>query len=262
MAKRNVPNPSQRGEAEFPYGANAPDAQENNRDPGEVPAVGKASSPGPEPGDRGNAHEGNGEGEGTDPATSANGTTAGPDPFDVEALRLPQGPGAAIGVKRLLLNVPHRKPDKSWFVRTHTAEEYRIVVGVLELKEDREIYLVAPALRAELETEPTYRRKLLVTAVNRQGLVFLWETTLPEEGGRKDNWGRSALEALDLASRRWIRVVANLVGGAYDVYEAAASLADPEWPTVPLGELLRLSFKDHYIDSMDHPTLRKLRGEV
>jgi hypothetical protein len=193
---------------------------------------------------------------------STNGTPAGPDPFDVAALRLPQGPGAAVGVKKLLLNVPHRKPDKAWFVRCHPGEDYRILVGTLDLKEDREIYLVAPALRAELETEATYRRKLLVTAINRQGLVFLWEANMPEEGGRKDSWSQSMLEAMDMATRKWVRVIANVSGGYYDVYEAQAALTEPEWPTATLGELLRLSFKDHYINSMDHPVLRRLRGEV
>jgi hypothetical protein len=29
-----------------------------------------------------------------------------------------------------------------------------------------------------------------------------------------------------------------------------------------MGEILRIAFKDRYIDSMDHPVLRKLRGEL
>src|SRR5262245_30496713 len=71
--------------------------------------------------------------------------TAGPDPFDPASLRLPQGFTAAAGVKKALLAVPIRKPDKSWFVRVHPDETYRLQTLVVELKEERggETYLVA-----------------------------------------------------------------------------------------------------------------------
>jgi hypothetical protein len=193
---------------------------------------------------------------------STNGTPVAPDPYDVETLRLPQGPRAAAGVRKLLTNLPCRKPDKSWFVRCHPSEAYRITVGVLDLKEDREIYLIAAPFRAELETEPTYAEKTLALAINRQGDPFLWEVTLPREANRKDTWGRSALEAMDLATRKWVRVASNMSAKAYDIYEAVVSLPEPQWPDLSLRDLLRLSFRDHTIDSVDHPVWRRLRGEV
>jgi hypothetical protein len=39
-------------------------------------------------------------------------------------------------------------------------------------------------------------------------------------------------------------------------------LPEPNWPELPFKELLRVAFKDKYINSLDHPILRKLRGEV
>jgi hypothetical protein len=50
--------------------------------------------------------------------------------------------------------------------------------------------------------------------------------------------------------------------GAYDVFEATGQLGEPEWPTVPFRELLRVAFKDRLIDRADHPVLRRLRGEA
>jgi hypothetical protein len=50
--------------------------------------------------------------------------------------------------------------------------------------------------------------------------------------------------------------------GCYDVYTASESLSEPEWPTTPFATLLKVAFKDKFIDSLDHPVLRKLRGEV
>jgi hypothetical protein len=46
------------------------------------------------------------------------------------------------------------------------------------------------------------------------------------------------------------------------VFDACGDLPDPEWPNTPFRELLRVAFKDRFIDNLDHPVLRKLRGEV
>jgi hypothetical protein len=50
--------------------------------------------------------------------------------------------------------------------------------------------------------------------------------------------------------------------GAYEVFQATGELGEPEWPAEPLAALLRVAFKDRYIDALEHPVLRKLRGEV
>jgi hypothetical protein len=185
-----------------------------------------------------------------------------PDPFDPATLRLTQEFVATAGVRKAIISVPVRKPDKSWFVRVHPDPSYHLPVAVIELKEDREVYLIAPALRAELATESTFKIKMLATAINRQGVLFLWECNMPRADGRADEWSRTALEAVEMATKGWIRVTANMSLGAYDVYQANAQLSDPDWPTATMGELLRIAFKDRYIDALDHPVLRKLRGEV
>ena len=78
--------------------------------------------------------------------TALNGATpaVGPDPFDVDSLRLSQDFTASF-VKKALLTVPVRKPSREWFIRTHPEDEYRLTTAVIELKEDREVYLVSPA---------------------------------------------------------------------------------------------------------------------
>ena len=53
-----------------------------------------------------------------------------------------------------------------------------------------------------------------------------------------------------------------MADGKYDVFEASGSIPDPEWPELPFREMLKLCFKDRYIDSLDHPVLQSLRGEV
>jgi hypothetical protein len=184
------------------------------------------------------------------------------DPFDPAALRLSQDFAATVGVKKALLTIPVKKPAREWYVRTHRDEAYRLQTAVIELKEDRETYLVAPALWNELATEATFSPRLLVTSQTRQGVLFFWPIKLPSSDGRHDEWSRSALEASQMAKEQWVRVVANMSLGAYETYYSTADLPEPTWPEKPLGELLRIAFRDKFIETLDHTVLRKLRGEL
>jgi len=185
-----------------------------------------------------------------------------PDPFDPARLRLSQNLTAALGVKKHLTTIPVRKPSREWFVRCHADPAYRLETYVVDLKEDSETYLVTPDLWDQLAGETTFGARLLITSVNKQGTVFIWPIKLPASDGRHDEWSKSALEAANFGTKGWVRVQANLNLGAYEVYEAAGNLGDPEWPTPPFNELLRIAFKDRYIDSTDHPILKRLRGEA
>ena len=186
---------------------------------------------------------------------------ASPDPFDPEQLRLSQDFGASLGVKRAMLTVPVRKPDKTWWVRTHPDQAYHVETAVIELKEDREVYLVDRELWPELATEATFAARSIFTSVNRQGVVFLWPIRLPGPDGKQDDWSRSALEAAIMAQSGWVRVQANMSLGAYEVWEATGVLPDPDWPAEAFSDLLRIAFKNHYVETLDHPVLKRLRGE-
>jgi hypothetical protein len=185
-----------------------------------------------------------------------------PNPFDPARLRLPQNFAAASGVRRLLTTVLKRKPVKGAFVRTHPDDAYRMQAAVLELKEEREIYLVHPSLLEALAGESTVSPRLLVTTITRQGALSLWPLRLPDQNGRLDNWGRSALEAAEVAKRRWVRVDSNISAGCYDVLVAPEGLAQPDWPEASFADLLKLAFRDTYIDNLNHAVLRTLRGEL
>jgi hypothetical protein len=158
--------------------------------------------------------------------------------------------------------VPARKPDRAWFVRVHPDEAYSLQTAVIELKEERETYLVAPDLWPGLAGEATFGARALFTAINRQEVVFIWPVRLPGPDGKLDEWSRTALAAAQLARTRWVRVTANMALGAYDVWEGGADLSEPKWPDTPFGDLLRVAFRERYIDTPDHPVLRRLRGEV
>ncbi len=71
-----------------------------------------------------------------------------PDPFDnLEELKLSQDYVAAAGVRRVLKTVPVRKPGPQEFVRVHP--EHRLSpAALIELRDEREIFFVAPGLRS------------------------------------------------------------------------------------------------------------------
>lgn len=181
------------------------------------------------------------------------------DTFDLESLRLSQNFAATLGVKKALTTVPVRRPDRQWFLRTHPDPDFRIETAVLELKEESETYLVAPNMRNELAGEVV--AKVLITAVTRQGNVFLWPIRMPDEFGKLDEWNRSAFEAAKVAEKQWIRVVASRSLGAYETFVASGDLPEPEWPeNKTLIDLVKIAFQGRYIDSFEHPVVKRLRG--
>jgi hypothetical protein len=179
---------------------------------------------------------------------------------DLSRLRLPQNFEAHLGAKRLHLTIQVRKPDGQWFSRVYPEESGRMMTMAIELKEDREIYLVDPSLWSELAGEVMPMQ--LFAAMNRQGVPFIWPVKLPREDGRHNEWHRSLLEAAQVAMTRWVRVSANMSLGAYDVFEATADLPDPIWPDIGFDGMLRVAFKDRFVSDLDHPVVRRLRGEM
>lgn len=194
------------------------------------------------------------ENKANDPAAAG-----GNGELDLARLRLGQDFADRVGVKKALITVPVRKPDRQSFVRVHPDPSWRLDTAVITLKDERETYLVDPSLWPELPGELTPTG--LFTAVTRQGVVFLWPVRLPGPDGRLDTWSRSALDAVEMAKNGWVRVAANMGLGAYDVFVATGEFPDPEWPDVTFQKLLEIAFRDRFIRDAGHVVFRKLRGE-
>jgi hypothetical protein len=186
-----------------------------------------------------------------------------PDPFDPANLRLSQSFVETAGVKKLLTTVPVRKPSAQDFVRVRPDPAFCENFPIIELKDEREEYIVTADLVPALIGE--FVVKTLFLAINRQGTVFFWPVRLPSPDGRDMNWWRSAREAADLAQESWIRVRSNMNLGAYDIFEADDKknpIPDPEWPPLGYWDLIKIAFRDHLIDRIDHPVIKRLRGQV
>ncbi len=188
---------------------------------------------------------------------------SGPDPFDVGRLRLTPDDDTALGVRELLVTVPYRKPSKEQFVRVHRDATFRCTGGLVELKDDdTESYWVDPSLWPYLADEPTFGRRLVVTAITRQGSVFLWGLRLPGPDGKQPDWVTIPLEAAKSAETRWTKMYWDQAQRKHRIKVSEHLADEPAWPEQTLPELLRLAFKDRVIMSLDHPILKRLRGEV
>jgi hypothetical protein len=198
-----------------------------------------------------------------DPITDRIEAASAPDEdlfSDLSKLRLSQDFLETAGVKKLLMTIPVRRPNPQDFSLVHPDPAYRLDFAVIDLKEDRELYLLTPAIADALSTECV--PVMIFTAINRQGVVFLWPVRLPTSDGKVNEWYRSLAAGAERAMTRWVRVKANMSLGAYEITEAASTIADPTWPELPFQELLRIAFRDRIVNSLDHPVIKRLLGQA
>lgn len=181
-----------------------------------------------------------------------------PGRFDLSSLRLSQDFAQVVMASKKTVTVPVRKPGgQDWF-RAHRTFEFPTFL--LDLKEDREAFLVAPDLWGPLQGEITPR--LLVPVITRSGVVMIWPLRMPASDGRLDDWSRSALEAMQTARSAWTRMTAKMALGAYEIMTSTALTDEPTWPKETPEELIQIGFRDQVISTPDHPAVRRLRGEI
>lgn len=189
--------------------------------------------------------------------------TSGPQTeidFDLDGLRLGQDYSSEFGGRKIITRIPTRKPDRFWWFRTHPSDAYRMDAGIIELKEEREVYIVHASLAPDLGGD--VKRCTIFTCITRQGTLFLWPIPLPSPDGRHNPWHQSAMTAADLATRHWIRISADMNLGAYSIMRATGELGDPEWPDLDFPSIAKIAFTDNIISSPEHPVLRRLRGHI
>jgi hypothetical protein len=183
------------------------------------------------------------------------------DPFaDISKLRLSQDFAATIGVEKVLTKISVSKPDRQSWIRVHKDPKFCFQTAVIELKSKNETYLVSPKFWSQLSKEIIF--VMIFTAIDRQGNVFFWKIRLPDSDGKHNEWHKSAFSAASCAMDNWVRVAANQSAKGYDVTKSTAKLEEPEWPDLTFDEMFKIAFKDRFIDSLDHPVLKELRGEI
>jgi hypothetical protein len=191
------------------------------------------------------------------PVENINGVA--PDPFDPAQFAAPSTVLGEVGVIKELTTCPVRKPNKQEFVRVHPGEKYKLRASILELKQEKEFYLVMPGVAAALPGETT-----LVTlrlTVSRQEAVFLWPIPELRLDGRENAWNPSRRAAAAKAETDWVKVVSNMAQGAYDLFVAPGALGSPVWPDKSMRDILSIAFGENFIiRDAGHPIIKRLMG--
>jgi hypothetical protein len=184
---------------------------------------------------------------------------AGTGSFKLKDLYRPAS--ADVGVKKRLLIVPVGKPGRHDFVRTHPSPDYRTVAALIRFSDERDFYLVSGAVGADLEGE--HFLATLHLTINRQGTVSLWPVPLPGADGKHSTWHRSATMAAEQAQTKWVSLRSNMNLRAYDIFEAInKNIPEPEWPEESMEVIVQIAFRDRYVDSLNHPVVKRLWGET
>ena len=69
-------------------------------------------------------------------------------------------------------------------------------------------------------------------------------------------------EAAGLAVNRWVSMRANMSLGAYDIYQGAETLSEPQWPGKSMEDILNVAFRGHVISDAEHPVIKRLQGRA
>lgn len=183
------------------------------------------------------------------------------DPFDEKRLLLAQADPTAAGVEEKRYDVKYRKPPSDAFFMVHSDPAYTITIGTLELTGRDEAFFVDPSLWAALAGEKHFSYRRLHCCVTVAGDVFLWGLRIPDPDKKEQQWVKIPWCAAEDAKSGWVRLYWDESQRKHRVKVAKSQHSVPQWPRESLKELMKLAFSDSLIMSLDHPVLRRLRGE-
>ncbi|MBL8025017.1 MAG: hypothetical protein JNL74_01325 [Fibrobacteres bacterium] len=158
-------------------------------------------------------------------------------------------------MEQVVGSIPVRKPNKQEF---HRVADWSL--NVLLLEHEGESYAVVPGLHGAVGEDAVLKR--LHPTASRGGGYLLWAIKTPDEEGKLDDWNRSALRAAEQAKTKWTRVRPVRAIGAYRADVATAAIPEPVWPDLTPEQWLEIAFQGRIIDSVNHPVLLRLRGEI
>jgi hypothetical protein len=152
-------------------------------------------------------------------------------------------------------------PDPEVYFRLWPDVDDEEPVAILKLKDDSdrtEVYVLHPDIADLPYVSPKVRDARLVPYVTTTGKLTVWAKTEPDPSDRMGYRIHSALErAAEAARRRWILIT--WASGQLQIGEPRTPIEDePKWPTgQSLGEIFNIAMHGFFIDSADHPIIKK-----
>ncbi len=181
--------------------------------------------------------------------------------LNMEALRLSPSYAKAMATTKVQSTVPVDKPANQLFFRVHPTNT--MDVAALENKADDQWYLVMPEVAMHMDSG-SVKPKTLYMWMDRSGTYGIWPCGLPLDDGTDYTAWQSAHTVCAAAMTRWLRIAWNKSAGGYDIIylSDAVQVPEPIWPEIDFLALLEKAFKGRVIADLNHPVLRRLRGEM
>jgi hypothetical protein len=157
------------------------------------------------------------------------------------------------------------KPSKEKFFRVHP--EYELDLALIEIKESndlRGIYLPSQNPSNELlkiiRSQPgVVRMKKLKLGIYPDGSIFIWALNL-NNGKVTNAWNQTALDGSIIAKEQWVKLLASMENGYYEVLTAITPMKDPVWPEERFSRILDKAFNGRVVESVEHPVISYLLG--
>ena len=182
--------------------------------------------------------------------------------FDPKNFRKPKDSRLSALVERsgeMPLLIEARKPDKEWFVRTRKDEKFQALLPLLSVRENsREaVYFLDRNLEIPPGLEVHVHDYQAIAAVSFEMIHFLWVMKVSDT-----EWYYSAVEAMNCAREKWVKVFPNDGNSAYEIQEPVDDLGEPTWPEATLEVYFERAFNKRLIDSLDHKIVKRLLGRL
>jgi hypothetical protein len=163
-----------------------------------------------------------------------------------------------------VLTYPFRKVPKSdTFWRVHP--EHRATVRMVESQDEidghyvvhERIWKAVPELRSKAA-----KAKIcdLYLATSLQGAVIVWFAQRHDGVGKVPASIATRVEAIERAKTQWTQVFWDGSSG-YRTRTPVDAQDEPTWPDEPFAVIVHKAVKDVFIDTLDHPYVKKIRGE-
>jgi hypothetical protein len=158
--------------------------------------------------------------------------------------------------------VRSRPPRDDWF-RAHP--EGTMATGMTLVKGKMgELHAVRSELIPIVGPEVTKAlvRASVTACMTVDGAKFLWAILHPAGNANQQHYD-NAISARDLARSTWIRFYWDANQESHiTVTPKHSTAADPKWPDATLDAWIDKAFRGKFIDNVDDPLFRKIRGEL
>lgn len=139
--------------------------------------------------------------------------------IDLDEIRAPPGAEAEIATRRVVTNIPLRKPKKTEFFRIRPEEEWTIEAHMATLGDQEEDkYLVPSSSEAAAflqELQLLKRVRLFVGVTYYGNALFVSEIPLRDLDGTWNSWHESRHSIYRCATENWVQAISDRGSSSY-----------------------------------------------